>query len=96
MKSKQLRKLHRQLAPIMFIPLTLTTITGIIYPIAGRWLHFDDDKIHLLMDIHSGAIFKLAKIYPLLNGLGVIALLVTGLSMTNLFKSRSSQNNAEN
>lgn len=42
----------------------------------------------LLLKIHTGEIFHLEGIYPLLNGLGLIGLLVTGLSMTGLFSKK--------
>jgi hypothetical protein len=34
-------------------------------------------------------LLDLEKIYPLLNGLGVIGLLITGLSMTGLFGKKT-------
>jgi hypothetical protein len=37
------------------------------------------------LKIHTGEIFHLQAIYPILNGLGMIGLLVTGLSMSGLF-----------
>jgi uncharacterized iron-regulated membrane protein len=43
----------------------------------------------LVLQIHSGSIFGLEAIYPLLNGLGLVGLLLTGLSMTSLFRKRS-------
>jgi hypothetical protein len=39
----------------------------------------------LLLNIHTGEIFNLQAIYPILNGLGMIGLLVTGLSMSGVF-----------
>jgi hypothetical protein len=39
-----------------------------------------------LMGLHTLKIVHLEKFYPLLNGLGLIGLLVTGMTMTNLFK----------
>jgi hypothetical protein len=39
----------------------------------------------LLLKIHTGEILHLEAIYPILNGLGLIGLLVTGMSMTGLF-----------
>ncbi len=42
----------------------------------------------LLIKLHTGEILHLQGIYPILNGIGLIGLLVTGLSMSNLFKSK--------
>jgi hypothetical protein len=39
----------------------------------------------LLLGIHTGEILHLQGIYPIFNGLGIIGLLVTGLSMSGLF-----------
>jgi hypothetical protein len=44
-----------------------------------------------LLQIHTGEIFDLAAIYPILNGLGLIGLLVTGLSMSGLFRKNKEQ-----
>jgi hypothetical protein len=40
-------------------------------------------------------IIHLEKIYPILNGLGLIGLLITGLSMTGLFRERPQTNKAD-
>jgi hypothetical protein len=40
------------------------------------------------MEIHTGEFLHLEAIYPILNGLGLLALLVTGLSMTGLFNPK--------
>lgn len=82
------RQLHRKLSLIIFLPLALTAVTGVAYQVATSWFHLDDDKMHFLMDIHAGNFRGLEKIYPVLNGLGVIGLIVTGLTMTGLFRSR--------
>lgn len=82
------RKYHRLIAPIAAIPLSLTVLTGMAVTING------DSPINLglssslLLKIHTGEIFHLEGIYPLLNGLGLIGLLVTGLSMTGLFSKK--------
>jgi hypothetical protein len=77
----RLRQLHRILAPIAILPLLLTAITGILYQIAaasGKRTEFIG-----LLDLHQGIFgpVNLAPIYPLLNGLGLITLGITGLIM---------------
>lgn len=85
------RKYHRFLAPILALPLSLTVLSGMAVTLN------DDSPINLglsssfLLKIHTGAIFHLEGIYPLLNGLGLIGLLVTGLSMSGLFSKRKQQ-----
>ncbi|QXE22197.1 PepSY-associated TM helix protein [Richelia sinica FACHB-800] len=46
----------------------------------------------LLLSIHTGEIFHLEGIYPILNGIGLIGLLVTGLSMSGLFAKKNRPN----
>lgn len=81
------RKYHRLLAIIICLPLFLTVITGIGYTIFDGWLE-QPEIAGLMLKLHTLQILGLDQIYPLLNGLGLIGLLVTGLSMTNLFKRR--------
>ena len=81
------RKYHRQIAIAVCLPLILTVITGVGYTIFDEW--FEQEEIAgFLLRLHTLDILGLEKIYPLLNGLGLIGLLVTGLSMTGLFKKR--------
>lgn len=86
MARLKFRQLHRQLALIVFLPLALTVITGVSYQIATTWLNIDTANVIFLLDIHTGSFLGLEKIYPVLNGLGVIAMLITGLTMTSLFR----------
>ena len=82
------RKYHRSIAIACCLPLILTVITGVGYTIFDEW--FGQGQIaEFLLKVHTFEILGLEKIYPPLNGLGLIGLLVTGLSMTGLFKKRS-------
>ncbi|NJR65032.1 MAG: peptidase [Leptolyngbyaceae cyanobacterium CRU_2_3] len=81
------RRYHRQISVMMCIPLALTIITGIAYPILAEWFAFSD-MAGLMLQIHSGRILGLESIYPVLNGLGLAGLLITGLSMTRLFRQK--------
>jgi hypothetical protein len=83
--TRVFRKYHRRLAIIMCLPLLITVLTGISYPILGDWLHLDN-LAGFILQVHSGSIFGLEAVYPVLNGLGLAGLLVTGMSMTNLFR----------
>lgn len=85
------RKYHRTLAIIISLPLAVTTLTGIAVTIIREWLIGTGLSSSLLLSIHTGEVFHLQAIYPILNGLGLIGLLVTGLSMSGLFGRKTQQ-----
>jgi hypothetical protein len=82
-----LRKYHRSIATIFCVPLFFTAITGIGAAVADTWLH-QEDLATWLIALHNGQILKLAAILPIMNGLGLIGLLATGITMTGLFSKR--------
>jgi hypothetical protein len=82
------RKSHRLLAPIMVLPLTLTVLTGMLATLKQEWMLTIGLSGSVLLKLHTGEIFGLQAIYPILNGLGLIGLLVTGISMTGLLKRK--------
>ncbi|MEA5582032.1 PepSY-associated TM helix domain-containing protein [Nodularia harveyana UHCC-0300] len=86
------RRIHSVIAPIIFLPLLVSAITGISYSLGERWLGLPEEQIELLMTIHQGSYFgSVGKpIYVFLIGLGLIAMLFTGLSMTGIFRKRHS------
>ncbi len=74
-----LRQLHRQLAPILMLPLLLTLITGSLFQIAiitGK-----SDEFSWLLDLHRGKFgrMNLEFIYPFFNSFGFLLLLTTGI-----------------
>lgn len=85
------RKLHRFIAPIIFLPLLLTTITGVMYRV-GRTTFgvFKDDTGELLLKIHDGSILGkgFSPFYVFLDGIGLIGLLVTGIFMLGMFAKK--------
>jgi hypothetical protein len=81
------RKYHRVLAIILCLPLLLTIVTGMAYTILVEWFQLGD-AAELLLGLHTLEIVHLDKFYPVLNGIGLIGLFVTGMTMTNLFKKR--------
>jgi len=87
MDIRQFRKLHRTLAPIVLLPLTVTIFTGVVYRLGKSWFGLSRDQVHFLMVIHEGEYLghTLEPIYVLLNGLGLLWMLVTGGVM--LFQS---------
>ncbi len=86
--KKAFRKYHRILAIIIALPLTMTVVTGMLASMVKEWPIDTGISARFLLKIHTGEIFNLQAIYPVLNGLGMIGLLVTGLSMSGLFRKR--------
>ena len=77
----QSRRLHRLLAPIMVFPLLLTLITGMLFQVAiviGK-----GNTFLWLLDLHRGKFgsINLEMVYPFLNGLGLLFLVITGIVM---------------
>lgn len=82
-----LRKYHRLIATLFCLPLLFTALTGTSVAIAEEWLH-QEELAAFLITVHTFQIFKLDAILPVLNGLGLMGLVATGLSMTRLFTKR--------
>lgn len=77
------RKLHRKIAPILFLPLLLSALTGVSYRIGRSWFGLSNEFGNLMMTIHEGRYLgkPLVPIYVLLTGLGLIGIVITGISM---------------
>ncbi|CAN1210171.1 PepSY domain-containing protein [Tumidithrix helvetica PCC 7403] len=86
MKFFLFRKLHRYIALTVCLPLFLTLVTGILITVVQEWQLNIGVKSNLLIQIHTGEIFHLQAFYPILNGLGLIGLIVTGLSISGIFR----------
>ncbi|QLE44625.1 peptidase [Nostoc sp. C052] len=81
------RKYHRLIATLFCLPLLFTALTGISVAIADTWLH-QEELAAFLITVHTFQIFKLDAVLPVLNGLGLIGLVATGISLTGLFAKR--------
>jgi hypothetical protein len=78
------RKYHRWLAIVFALPLLTTILTGITFPIAKA---FQQRQLAgFLIHVHTLEIVGLDTIFPIINGIGLLWLLVTGLYMTSLFQ----------
>ena len=88
---RNFRKYHHQIAIILCLPLLLTVLSGMGITISREILH-QHELSETLTQLHTLELFHLEKIYPLLNGLGLIGLLVTGVTMTRLFRKPRHQN----
>ncbi|MDJ0535894.1 MAG: PepSY domain-containing protein [Xenococcaceae cyanobacterium MO_207.B15] len=77
----RLRYLHYILAPIMFLPIFLTAITGSLFQVAV--ITGKSEDFLWLLELHRGkfGIIDLELIYPLLNAFGVLSIAITGIIM---------------
>ena len=87
--KKAFRKYHRIIGIIVCVPLLLTVLTGMLATVVKEWPINIGLSSQLMLEIHTGEIFHLQAIYPILNGFGLIGLLVTGMSMSGLFNQRT-------
>jgi len=97
MKTNQtrLRQVHKVLAPIVLLPLLLTLITGSIYQIVD--LGGKGDAYDWLLDWHKGHFgsLNLETIYPFLNSLGLLIMVITGISMWLQLRRRARNRSGE-
>jgi len=84
------RKVHRLAAPIIFLPLAVSTLTGLIYRIGRSWFKMSDEVGEIFLNIHQGEYLGdvLMPIYVLFVGLGAIMMLVSGINMTGIFRKK--------
>jgi len=96
-KSKVSMRLgHRIVALILMLPLAASAVTGLAYKFGHEWFHISDDTADLLMKIHQGGWMGRGAVpfYILFVGLGLLALLWTGLQMTGLLQRKKLPRNA--
>ncbi len=77
------RQFHKSLAPWVFLPLFLSALTGLFYRISKDLFGYSRDDVHWLMSIHEGEWLgeNGELIYVILNSLGLIWMLITGIQM---------------
>lgn len=77
--------LHRTLAAIFALPFLLTTVTGIAFRLCQDWAGWTKEEAKWIMDLHQGTWLgsDLRAYYILVIGLGILALIFTGLSLIN-------------
>ena len=83
MTNLNFRKYHRKIAPILFIPLLLSAFTGISYRIGRTWFGISDDFGESILALHEGKFLgkPLVPFYVLLLGLGLVAMIISGIIM---------------
>lgn len=89
----RLRQLHKALVPFMVLPLLLTLATGTLFQFAAASNRADD--FLWLLDLHRGKFgqINLELVYPILNALGLLTLIITGSIMWYQSPSRKRKNN---
>ncbi len=93
-RESMFRKHHRKIAIIVSFPLILIALTGLLSPVLEA-LNFNG-VAEWVRQVHSGKILlgSAYLIYTSLTALGLLWLLLTGLSMLRLF-GRSANNNKQ-
>lgn len=86
--SRLFRKYHRWLGIILCLPLFTTVLSGMGYTIADEWFHRQAIG-NLMVRIHTFQIVHLEKLFPVLTGIGLIGLLITGLDLMGIFGKSS-------
>jgi hypothetical protein len=81
--SKQLRFLHRRLAPWFLLPLVFMAVTGLIYRIGRAWFGMSKETGHEIMKLHSGEWMgeDVSVVYLLVVGGFLVFLVCSGLWM---------------
>ncbi|NEQ31291.1 MAG: PepSY domain-containing protein [Leptolyngbya sp. SIO4C5] len=81
LNQARLRQLHRTLVPIVVLPLLLTLTTGMLFQFAVASDRASD--FIWLLALHRGKFgsINLEFIYPFLNALGLLTMIVTGTLM---------------
>jgi len=77
------RQFHKALAPWVFLPLLISSITGLLYRVSKDLLGYSRDQVHWLMSLHEGEWLGDygELIYVFLNSFGVLWMLITGFQM---------------
>lgn len=84
---QRLRQAHAALAPLVLLPLLATALSGMGYRLLRDWGGLGRDQAHLLMVIHEGEWLKpllgqgSETLYVLMNGLGLLWMLISGAAM---------------
>ena len=80
---KNSRQFHKTLAPWVFLPLFISSITGLLYRVSKDLLGYSREQVHWLMSLHEGEWLgdNGELIYVILNSLGVVWMLITGFQM---------------
>jgi hypothetical protein len=78
-----LRRLHYRMAIVLIAPLALTAATGLAYRVGRNWFGMSDETGAFVRGLHEGAFLgeAAAPFYVLFVGLGLLAMIGTGLTL---------------
>jgi hypothetical protein len=79
----RVRELHQRIAPFVLLPLFVTVCSGVSYRLARDWFGASREQVHWLMTLHEGEWLgpTLEPIVVLMNALGLLWMLITGLAL---------------
>eukprot|EP00808_Paulinella_micropora_P023794 g64671.t1 len=86
--KKESRSIHRFSTTIFLVPIFITGTTGLLYSLGRDSLNFQESTLRLLMWLHQGSWTGSAGAYVLLNGLGFLVVLASGVAMSELFQNK--------
>lgn len=80
--------IHRMIAVIVFLPLTISALTGMGYGVGRAWFNLSGPQVRWLIQLHQGAYLGPIgrSLYILLVGLGLLGLLLSGLQLSGLLR----------
>lgn len=85
--GQRLRRAHAAIAPLVLLPLLVTAGTGVGYRLLRDWAGLGREQAHQWMVIHEGEWLKplfgphAETVYVLLNGLGLLWMLLSGAGL---------------
>lgn len=81
------QKFHQILSPIVFLPLLVTAVTGMTYRLGKAWFGMSNEQAAIFLRIHQGTYLGSfwRVVYVFLVGLGLVAMLSTGIRLTGIF-----------
>ena len=79
----RVRELHQRIAPFVLRPLLVTVCSGVGYRLARDWFGASREQVHWLMTLHEGEWLgpTLEPIVVLMNAVGLLWMLITGLAL---------------
>ena len=79
----RVRELHQRIAPFVLLPLFVSVCSGVGYRLARDWFGASREQVHWLMTLHEGEWLgpTLEPIVVLMNAVGLLWMLITGLAL---------------
>ena len=79
----RVRELHQRIAPFVLLPLFVTVCSGVGYRLARDWFGASREQVHWLMTLHEGEWLgpTLEPVVVLMNAVGLLWMLITGLAL---------------